>query len=89
MFTVLKNLSNLMTIFGDYFIFGRTYSWHVHTCLALMLLSVVSGGISDVNFSWVAYGWQLINCAFTSAYALYLSSISDRVKVRSARSVPN
>lgn len=27
MFTVLKNLSNLMTIAGDYVIYGNTYSW--------------------------------------------------------------
>jgi hypothetical protein len=29
MFTVLKNLSNLMTIAGDYFVYGNSYSWQV------------------------------------------------------------
>lgn len=29
MFTVLKNLSNLMTIAGDYLFFGHIYSWQV------------------------------------------------------------
>lgn len=31
MFTVLKNMSNLMTIVGDYVIYGNTYSWQVRT----------------------------------------------------------
>lgn len=86
MFTILKNLSNLITIVGDYAFFGRTYSWHVWACLALMLTSVVSGGVSDAHFSWSAYTWQLVNCVFTSAYSLYLSGLTERLKVRPAES---
>lgn len=29
MFTVLKNLSNLLTILGDWYFFDKTYSWQV------------------------------------------------------------
>ncbi len=29
MFTVLKNLSNLMTIVGDWYFFDKTYNWQV------------------------------------------------------------
>ena len=29
MFTVLKNLSNLLTIGGDWYFFGLTYGWQV------------------------------------------------------------
>lgn len=29
MFTVLKNLANLMTIAGDWYFYGLTYSWQV------------------------------------------------------------
>ncbi len=29
MITVLKNLSNLMTIGGDYYFYNQTYSWQV------------------------------------------------------------
>jgi hypothetical protein len=36
MFTVLKNLSNLMTIAGDYAFFGYTYSWQVRRAKRVM-----------------------------------------------------
>lgn len=29
MFTVLKNLSNLLTICGDWYLFGLVYGWQV------------------------------------------------------------
>lgn len=32
-----------------------------------------------MRFSWNGYGWQLINCLFTSFYALYLRSVMDKV----------
>ncbi len=35
MFTVLKNLSNLMTIAGDYIFFGYTYNWQVRSLYLL------------------------------------------------------
>lgn len=67
MFTVLKNLSNLLTIIGDYVFFGRTYGLPVWACIFLMLLSAAAGGLTDIRFSWAGYMWQLVNCVFTSA----------------------
>ena len=66
MFTVLKNLSNLLVIGGDYVFFGRTYGTAVWACVFLMLASAAAGGLTDVKFSWEGYTWQLINCVFTS-----------------------
>lgn len=43
MMTVLKNLSNLFTILGDYAFFGRTYGLGVWACLGLMALSALCG----------------------------------------------
>eukprot|EP00197_Chlamydomonas_leiostraca_P015765 CAMPEP_0202881308 /NCGR_PEP_ID=MMETSP1391-20130828/36339_1 /ASSEMBLY_ACC=CAM_ASM_000867 /TAXON_ID=1034604 /ORGANISM="Chlamydomonas leiostraca, Strain SAG 11-49" /LENGTH=473 /DNA_ID=CAMNT_0049563971 /DNA_START=12 /DNA_END=1432 /DNA_ORIENTATION=- len=79
MFTVLKNLSNLMTIVGDYIIFGNTYSWQVWLCLGLMVMSALLGGWTDLTFSMNGYAWQLVNCCFTAAYSLYLGGVIKRL----------
>mmetsp|Transcript_13811 Transcript_13811/g.37320 ORF Transcript_13811/g.37320 Transcript_13811/m.37320 type:complete len:411 (+) Transcript_13811:123-1355(+) len=75
MFTVLKNLSNLMTICGDYFLYGNTYSMQVWFCLLLMIVSAVVGGWTDLRFSASGYAWQLVNCCLTAAYSLHLSGV--------------
>ncbi|GLC39366.1 hypothetical protein PLESTB_000892400 [Pleodorina starrii] len=82
MVTVWKNLSNVVTALGDVFIFKRSYGWQVWGCLGLMLVSAVTGASTDVNFSWTGYSWQIANCIFTSAYALYLRSVMDKVTER-------
>jgi len=66
MFTVLKNLSSLTTMGGDYFFFGKRYGLGIWACILLMILSACSGGMTDANFSWSGYSWQIINCFFTS-----------------------
>jgi GDP-mannose transporter len=79
MVTVWKNVSNFVTAICDVTIFGKSYSTQVWACLGLMLASAMVGAYTDVSFNWNGYGWQLANCAFTSAYALYLRSVMDRV----------
>eukprot|EP00198_Chlamydomonas_reinhardtii_P001783 XP_001691119.1 GDP-Mannose transporter, golgi apparatus [Chlamydomonas reinhardtii] len=79
MVTVWKNLSNVVTACGDVFIYKRTYTWQVWGCLGLMLVSAVAGASTDSRFTWLGYSWQIANCFFTSAYALYLRSVMDKV----------
>lgn len=66
MFTVLKNLSSLTTMGGDYVFFGKRYGLGIWACIALMILSACAGGVTDANFTWMGYSWQIINCFFTS-----------------------
>jgi GDP-mannose transporter len=47
--------------------------------LCLMLGSAVVGASTDARFSWPGYTWQAINCMFTSAYALFLRAVMDKV----------
>jgi GDP-mannose transporter len=47
--------------------------------LALMLGSALAGASTDARFSVTGYTWQAINCLFTSAYALCLRSVMDKV----------
>lgn len=79
MVTVWKNLSNVVTAVCDVVIFGKSYSIQVWATLFLMLASAFVGASTDARFSWGGYGWQMANCAFTSAYALYLRSVMDKV----------
>jgi drug/metabolite transporter (DMT)-like permease len=65
---------------GDVLIYKKSVSLQIWGCLALMLVSAVAGASTDVRFTWKGYGWQIVNCVFTSAYALYLRSVMDRVK---------
>lgn len=72
MVTVLKSLSNVFTIVGDYIIFKRTYSAGVWWSLVLITLSSMAGGLTDLEFNAAGYAWQLLNCAVTAAYSLYI-----------------
>ncbi|GLC35477.1 hypothetical protein PLESTB_000203200 [Pleodorina starrii] len=84
MFSVWKQLANLTTALGDVLIFRRSYSWPVWTCLALMIASALVGASTDAHFSWVGYTWQVVNCLFTSAYALCLRNVMDQVPKHTA-----
>ena len=79
MATVLKNLTNLFVIGGDYFFYNKTYGSAVWLTLCLMMLSAVCGAATDLAFNIVGYFWQLINCMFTAAYSLYLRGVMDRL----------
>ena len=79
MVTIWKNLSNFATAVGDVTIYGKSYSWQVWVTLCMMLVSAMVGASTDIRFTWNGYGWQLANCVFTSAYALYLRSVMDKV----------
>eukprot|EP00877_Chromochloris_zofingiensis_P006086 jgi/Chrzof1/1730/Cz10g18260.t1 len=79
MVTVWKNVSNFVTAICDVTIYKKTYSLQVWGCLGLMLLSAIVGAYTDVSFTFRGYMWQILNCGFTSAYALYLRSVMDKV----------
>lgn len=40
---VLKNLTNIFTLGGDYYFYGRVYNWGVWGCMGLMILSALCG----------------------------------------------
>ncbi len=79
MATVLKNLTNLFVIAGDMTFYGKRYGLYVWITLALMTVSALCGAVTDLEFNPVGYTWQLVNCAFTAGYSLYLRGAMDRV----------
>lgn len=79
MSTVLKNLTNLFVITGDYFFYNKTYGSAVWLTLGLMMASAVCGAATDLAFNLYGYVWQLVNCVFTASYSLYLRGVMDRL----------
>jgi len=72
MSTVLKNMTNLMVIGAEYFMYGRGYNRFIWACLGLMVLSAVCGAFTDLSFNAAGYFWQIVNSGFTAANMLYL-----------------
>jgi hypothetical protein len=66
--SLLKNLTNIFIIAGDYVMMGRTYTWHVYACLLLMLATAAGGAATDAAFSPAGYAWQLLNCLLTGGW---------------------
>ncbi|KMT05094.1 hypothetical protein BVRB_7g172480 [Beta vulgaris subsp. vulgaris] len=80
MVTILKNVTNIMTAVGDYYIFRRHQNQKVWTAMFLMIISAVSGGVTDLSFEVTGYTWQLINCVLTASYSLTLRLVMEKAK---------
>jgi GDP-mannose transporter len=78
--TVLKNMTNLIVVSSEYFLYGRVYNSGIWATMGLMVLSAVVGGFTDLSFSASGYFWQMVNSAFTAANMLYLKVVMEKVK---------
>lgn len=80
MVTVLKNVTNVITALGEMYLFNKHHDNKVWTALFLMIISAISGGITDLSFHAVGYTWQIINCFLTASYSLTLRRVMDTAK---------
>lgn len=80
MVTIMKNMTNLLTISGDYLLYGRTYNLYVWSTLGLITGSALVGASTDLSFTWWGYTAQVLNCVFTAGYSLLLRGVMDRVR---------
>ncbi|XP_075634603.1 GDP-mannose transporter GONST2-like isoform X1 [Castanea sativa] len=85
MVTILKNMTNILTAIGELYIFRKHQNQKVWTAMFLMIISAVSGGITDLSFDPVGYAWQIMNCILTASYSLTLRRVMDEAK-KSTRS---
>ncbi|KAF6153530.1 hypothetical protein GIB67_027397 [Kingdonia uniflora] len=69
MVTILKNITNILTAIGELYIFKKHQSQKVWTAMFLMIISAISGGVTDISFNAVGYVWQLLNCVLTASYS--------------------
>ncbi|KAL1178006.1 hypothetical protein V6Z11_A03G068600 [Gossypium hirsutum] len=80
MVTILKNMTNILTAIGEYYVFRKHQNQKVWTAMFMMIISAVSGGITDLSFDAKGYTWQILNCIFTAAYSLTLRLVMDKAK---------
>ncbi|XP_071911450.1 GDP-mannose transporter GONST1 isoform X2 [Coffea arabica] len=80
MVTVLKNVTNVITAIGEMYLFNKHHDNRVWAALFLMIISAISGGITDLSFHAVGYTWQIINCFLTASYSLTLRRVMDTAK---------
>uniref|UniRef100_A0A2P2L9Y6 GDP-mannose transporter GONST1-like n=1 Tax=Rhizophora mucronata TaxID=61149 RepID=A0A2P2L9Y6_RHIMU len=77
MVTVLKNVTNVITAVGEMYLFNKHHDNRVWAALFLMIISAISGGITDLSFHAVGYAWQILNCFLTASYSVSTFSGSD------------
>jgi len=96
MVTILKNCTNLITIVGDYYLYGRTYGLNIWLSLGLIIIAAIIGSLTDpaakagdsrgsaqgfvASAVLMGYFWQILNCFFTAGYSLYMRGAMDKVK---------
>ncbi|XP_044504946.1 GDP-mannose transporter GONST2-like [Mangifera indica] len=80
MVTILKNVTNILTAVGELYIFRKRQNPKVWTAMFLMIISAISGGITDLSFDATGYAWQIINCVLTASYSLTLRLVMDKAK---------
>ncbi|KAF1894816.1 hypothetical protein Lal_00028259 [Lupinus albus] len=80
MVTILKNVTNIITAIGELYLYRKHQNSKVWTAMFLMIISAVSGGITDLSFDAIGYGWQISNCVLTASYSLTLRWVMDEAK---------
>ncbi|KAL2332931.1 hypothetical protein Fmac_014144 [Flemingia macrophylla] len=80
MVTILKNVTNILTALGELYLFRKRQNSKVWTAMFVMIISAISGGITDLSFDPVGYAWQIINCVLTASYSLTLRWVMDEAK---------
>ncbi|XP_057512392.1 GDP-mannose transporter GONST2-like isoform X3 [Actinidia eriantha] len=85
MVTILKNVTNILTAIGEFYIFRKRQNQKVWTamflmCIVLQIISAITGGITDITFDAGGYAWQIINCILTACYSLTLRRVMDKAK---------
>ncbi|GLT81692.1 hypothetical protein SLE2022_001280 [Rubroshorea leprosula] len=80
MVTILKNVTNIITAVGEWYIFRKRQNQKVWIAMLMMMISAFSGGITDLQFNPMRYTWQIMNCVLTAMYSLTLRLVMDRAK---------
>lgn len=81
MVQTFKNLTNIVTVFGDWYFFGEIITPLSIIAIFIMTIGAVFAGLNDLQFSVVGYFWMAINCLSTAAYTLYMRYASRNIKI--------
>jgi len=81
MVTIFKNVSNITTSIGDYYLFGNKPEPLVIVAFGVMLLGAVAAAWNDMSLSYAGLVWMALNCISSSGYVLYMKHATDKVKL--------
>lgn len=79
MITVFKQLANLLTAMGEWYLFGKTVTNGVLLAFGVMIFGTILATANDLEFSLAGYCWQMANCVSTSGYVLYLKHATQSI----------
>lgn len=83
MVTIFKNMSNVVTAFGDYYFYGNN---HVTNTLVIISFAITFFGAilaawNDISITSIGLFWISINCLSTAGYVLYMKYAATYVKL--------
>jgi GDP-mannose transporter len=81
MVTVFKNLTNILTCFGDYYFFDSTVEKLVFVAFGIMFTGAIAAAWNDIYVTWQGLFWMGLNCLSTSGYVLYMKFATKNVKL--------
>ena len=81
LFTVFKNMTNLLIAYGDYHFFGNKVTRGVAACFGLMLVGSVLSAATDLEYSAAGYAWVALNCCLQAGYVLYMRKAKRDTKL--------
>ena len=81
MVTIFKNITNIITTFGDYYFFGSSSETLVIVAFGIMLSGAIAAAWNDISLSFVGLFWMIINCFSCSGYVLYMKHATKSVKL--------
>jgi GDP-mannose transporter len=81
MVQVFKNLTNIVTVSGDSYLFGEQLSVSVFVAISVMTTGAYFASVNDVEFNVTGYVWMSLNCLLTAGYVLYMRYASTSIKL--------
>mmetsp|Transcript_1300 Transcript_1300/g.1340 ORF Transcript_1300/g.1340 Transcript_1300/m.1340 type:complete len:390 (+) Transcript_1300:37-1206(+) len=81
MVTIFKNVTNIMTCMGDYYLFNTPVGFLVILAFGVMLGGACLAAINDVKVTGLGVYWMAANCVSTAGYVLYMKFAMKRVKL--------
>ncbi|CAM9657670.1 unnamed protein product [Ascophyllum nodosum] len=81
MVTVFKNLTNIVIVTGDWWLFQQSATVLVILSMAVMVFGAIVASYHDLNFNAWGYFWMLANCCATAGYVLYMKYATKTIKL--------
>lgn len=70
--TIFKNVANVFTMLGAWFLFREVPTLGVAVSVGLCVVGAILSGASEINPNTSGYMWVILNCISTAAYVLYM-----------------